>query len=319
MLRPSVFAPLRSLSGYTSGTVNLPSPAPDRPPLPGLRLPLPSRGVAPGAVLAVLVHASVLAALVIRGREPAGGRPGPAAPDAVNFFVLSRGTPTSVDVALTLHVPLPDLSGLRRIAIALPPLDLPRPSLPLPVMPLSGGTGGAEGARAGGGRATEAVTFFTPRRGRRFFRRWRRCPAQWPAAPCGCRSGWRPTDASRAWQWTPHRRRGVQPGVPAAHDGIPVLPGAHAGRTDPGRRRHRPPAHRQLTRPPLGRAPRSHKALCSLLSSWASRSSPWSSPGVCGATCCGRTPAPPTCVRSPTRSRRAPKRSCGGSTARSAS
>src|SRR5205814_2059299 len=33
------------------------------------------------------------------------------------------------------------------------------------------------------------------------------------------------------------------------HDGVPVLPGAHAGRTDPGRRRHRPPAHRQLTRP----------------------------------------------------------------------
>ena len=130
-------------------------PAPDRPPLPGLRLPLPpSRGVAPGAVLAVLVHASVLAALVIRGREPAGGRPGPAAPDAVNFFVLSRGTPTSVDVALTPHVPLPDLSGLRRIAIELPPLDLPRPSLPLPVMPVSGGTGGAEGARAGGGPAT---------------------------------------------------------------------------------------------------------------------------------------------------------------------
>jgi len=149
-----VFAPLRSLSGYTSGTVNLPSPAPDRPPLPGLRLPLPSRGVAPGAVLAVLVHASVIAALVIRGREPAGGRLGPAAPDAVNFFVLSRGTPASVDVALAPHVPLPDLSGLRRIAIELPPLDLPRPSLPLPVIPLSSGTGGAEGARAGGGPAT---------------------------------------------------------------------------------------------------------------------------------------------------------------------
>ena len=134
--------------------MNLPSPAPDRPPLPGLRLPLPSRGVAPGAVLAVLVHASVIAALVIRGREPAGGRLGPAAPDAVNFFVLSRGTPASVDVALAPHVPLPDLSGLRRIAIELPPLDLPRPSLPLPVMPVSGGTGGAEGARAGGGPAT---------------------------------------------------------------------------------------------------------------------------------------------------------------------
>src|SRR5207249_5025867 len=47
----------------------------------------------------------------------------------------------------------------------------------------------------------------------------------------------------------PDRRRGLQPGVPTTHDGVPVLPGAHAGRTDPGRRRHRPTAHRQLTRP----------------------------------------------------------------------
>jgi hypothetical protein len=132
--------------------VNPPSDA--RPPLPGLRLPLPSRGVAPGAVLAVLVHASVIGALVIRAREPAGGAPRSAAPDAVNFFVLSRGTPAPVDVALAPHVPLADLSALRRIAIELPPLDLPRPTLPLPVLPVSGGTGGAEGARAGGGPAT---------------------------------------------------------------------------------------------------------------------------------------------------------------------
>src|SRR2546430_10441943 len=166
MLRPSVFAPLRSLAGYAEGRVNLPSPAPDRPALPGLRLPLPSRGVAPGAVLAVLVHASVIAALVLRGRGPAGGRLGPAAPDAVNFFVLSRATPASVDVALAPHVPLPDLSGLRRIAIELPPLDLPRPSLPLPVIPLSSGTGGAEGARAGGGPATGGAGGAEPWKGR---------------------------------------------------------------------------------------------------------------------------------------------------------
>jgi len=218
MLRPSVFAPLRSLSGYTSGTVTPPAPAPDRPPLPGLRLPLPpSRGVAPGAVLAVLVHASVLAALVIRGREPAGGRPGPAAPDAVNFFVLSRGTPTSVDVALTPHVPLPDLSGLRRIAIELPPLDLPRPSLPLPVMPVSGGTGGAEGARAGGGPATGtsggAGAVAGPGTGDEGGYILHAAPrtailpplAQVPGSVAGRTlrvSFWVPTDASRAWQWT---------------------------------------------------------------------------------------------------------------------
>ena len=187
-----------------------------RPSVPLLRLPLPSRGVAPGAVLAVLVHASVIGALLLQGGEPATGPARSAAPDAVNFFVLSRGTPASVDVALAPHVPLADLSGLRRIAIELPPVDLPRASLPLPVMPVSGGTGVLRGRgragrvvvrRRGPGqgleRATKAVTFFTPRRGRRFCRPWRRCPAQWPAAPCGCRSGWRPTDASLAWQWTP--------------------------------------------------------------------------------------------------------------------
>ena len=129
--------------------------APDaRPPIPGLRLPLPSRGVAPGTALAVLAHASVIGALLIRGHESTGRAAPPVAPNAVNFFVLSRGTPASVDVALTPHVPLADLSGLRRIAIELPPVDLPRATLPLPVMPVSGGTGGAEGARPGGGPAT---------------------------------------------------------------------------------------------------------------------------------------------------------------------
>jgi len=136
--------------------VTPPSAAP--PPLPGLRLPLPSRGVAPGAVLAVLVHASVIGALVVQGREPAGGGPRPAAPHAVNFFVLSRGSPASVDVALTPHVALADLSRLRRITIELPPVDLPRATLPLPVVPVSGGTGGAEGGMASSGRATDAGT-----------------------------------------------------------------------------------------------------------------------------------------------------------------
>lgn len=106
--------------------------------------------MAPGAVLAVLAHASVIAALLIQGREPATGPARSAAPGAVNFFVLSRGAPAPVDVALAPHVPLADLSGLRRIAIELPPVDLPRATFPLPVMPPSGGTGGAAGAGAGG-------------------------------------------------------------------------------------------------------------------------------------------------------------------------
>jgi len=112
--------------------------------------------VAPGGVLAILVHASVIGALVIEGGAPAGGAPRSAAPDAVNFFVLPHGTPASVDVALTPHVPLADLSALRRIAIELPPVDLPRPTLPLPVVRVSDGTGGAMTAKAGGGPATQA-------------------------------------------------------------------------------------------------------------------------------------------------------------------
>jgi hypothetical protein len=134
--------------------VNPPSDA--RPPLPGLRLPLPSRGVAPGAVLAVLVHASVIGALVIRAHAPAGRAPRSAAPDAVNFFLLPRGAPATVDVALAPHVPLADLSGLRRLTVELPPVELPRSTLPLPMVRVSDGTSGAAAAGAGGGPGTDA-------------------------------------------------------------------------------------------------------------------------------------------------------------------
>src|SRR5256885_785177 len=92
------------------------------------------------------------------GGAGAGGAPRSAAPDAVNFFVLPRGAPASIDVALTPHVPLADLSALRRIAIELPPVDLPRPTLPLPVVRVSDGTGGAMAARAGGGPASQAAS-----------------------------------------------------------------------------------------------------------------------------------------------------------------
>jgi len=157
MLRPYVrLRPYIRVRGYTTGIVTPPSAAPL--PLPGLRLPLPSRGVAPGTVLAVLVHASVIGALVMQGREPAGGGPRPAAPHAVNFFVLSRGSPASVDVALTPNIPLADLSRLRRITIELPPVDLPRATLPLPVVRMSDGTSGAGAAGAGGGPGADAGT-----------------------------------------------------------------------------------------------------------------------------------------------------------------
>ena len=102
------------------------------------------------------MHAGVIGALVIQASAPAGGAPRSAAPDAVNFFLLSQRAPARVDVALTPHVPLADLSALRRIATELPPVDLPRVTLPLPVVRVSDGTGGATAARAGGGPAPQA-------------------------------------------------------------------------------------------------------------------------------------------------------------------
>jgi hypothetical protein len=102
------------------------------------------------------VHAGVIGALVIQASAPAGGAPRSAAPDAVNFFLLSQRAPARVDVALTPHVPLADLSALRRITTELPPVDLPRVTLPLPVVRVSDGTGGATAAKAGGGPATQA-------------------------------------------------------------------------------------------------------------------------------------------------------------------
>src|SRR3989440_2690541 len=69
-----------------------------------------------------------------------------------------------------------------------------------------------------------------------------------PSPPGVVLGGGRRTRHSRG-SGPPDRRRGLQPGVPTTHDGVPVLPGAHAWRTDPGRRPHRLPAHRQLTRP----------------------------------------------------------------------
>src|SRR5207237_1156719 len=59
-------APLRALSGYTTRIVN--PTLPDRPPLPGLRLPLGRRRLGPGATLAVFVHAVIVGVLVVGGR-----------------------------------------------------------------------------------------------------------------------------------------------------------------------------------------------------------------------------------------------------------
>ncbi len=119
--------------------------------LPALGLPLPRRGLARGAALALVVHVIVIGALVSRGPAlPGAGAGGPAAP-AVNFFVLPRGAPAAVSVSLTPQLQLADLPKLRRIAVDLPPLELPRPTFALPVAPMPTGTGGAEGVTASAG------------------------------------------------------------------------------------------------------------------------------------------------------------------------
>jgi TonB family protein len=141
---------------------------------PPLRLSLAARPLAPGAVLALLVHAGVVALLIASGRalRASGGTARPASA-GLNFFVLPAGTPGAVDIALAPRVQLADLPTLRRIAAQLPPLEVPRPQLPPPtvvelrdpaaaagaVEPRSatagpvgaaGGTGGTGGAGDGG-------------------------------------------------------------------------------------------------------------------------------------------------------------------------
>ena len=105
--------------------------------------------------MAVIVHVVIVGGLLIRGREVLGGGHGGsrASGDArVNFFVIPLGAPAAVDMALPPHLTLSDLSGLRRIHVELPPLELPQATLPAPTAALGGGGGNAGGA--GGGRGT---------------------------------------------------------------------------------------------------------------------------------------------------------------------
>ena len=133
------------------------STSPDRPSLPGLRLPLGRPRLGPGAVLATLAHVLIVGALVIHGREILGrpqGGPAASGEARVNFFAIPAGAPAAVEMALPPRLALSDLSALRRINVELPPLELPQPTLPVPTTAALGGGGG--GANAGGpaGRAT---------------------------------------------------------------------------------------------------------------------------------------------------------------------
>lgn len=142
---------------------------PDPPPLPGLRLPLSRRRLAPGTIAAVVAHAAIVGMVLAAGRavrrgsgSPYDGGAGPGA-RRVNFFALSgaaRPAPAAVDVAAAPRVTLSDLAALQRIPVALPPLDLGRGAIPPPAV-VSGGQGGGGGPRgtgvAGPGNAAGGV------------------------------------------------------------------------------------------------------------------------------------------------------------------
>src|SRR5437016_6845459 len=149
-------APLRALSGYTTRIVN--PTLPDRPPLPGLRLPLDRRRLGPGATLAVFVHAVIVGVLVVGGREIVGrGQGGSRAGggDArVNFFAIPAGAPAAVDMALPARLTPSELSALRRIHVELPAFALPQATPPALTAALGGGGGGGNAGGGGGGRGT---------------------------------------------------------------------------------------------------------------------------------------------------------------------
>src|SRR5205809_979851 len=142
-------SPASSIGRFTRSTTRA------RPPLPGLRLPLGRRRFGPGAAVAVLIHAAVVGALLIRGHEILRvGQGGSRAPGEarVNFFAIPAGAPAAVDMALPARLTPSDLSALRRIHVELPPVELPQTTLPPPAAAL-GGAGGNVGG-GGGGRVT---------------------------------------------------------------------------------------------------------------------------------------------------------------------
>ena len=126
---------------------------PDRPPLPGLRLPLGRRRLGAGAAVATLAHLVIVGALVIHGRETLGRAQGGSRASGearVNFFAIPAGAPAAVEMALPPRPTLADLSALRGIHVELPPLELPQATLPAPTAAALGGGGGNAGGGAAG-------------------------------------------------------------------------------------------------------------------------------------------------------------------------
>ena len=151
-------APLRAFGGVRIPVTG--SPPSTRRILPGLRLPLGRRRIAPGAGVSFLLHAALILFLVVRGRElldtrartqgwPGGGGGGGGGSGSgrreVNFFALpASGAPTAVELPAPPHVPVADLSLLQAVRLDLPRLELPA------VAPALGTVAAATGAAATG-------------------------------------------------------------------------------------------------------------------------------------------------------------------------
>ncbi|HYU02012.1 MAG TPA: hypothetical protein VEK85_16690, partial [Gemmatimonadales bacterium] len=134
----------------------MPAPPTPRPALPGLRLPLGQRRLGRGAAISLLVHALILAVLIVHSREvlqrlpgaPGHGGGGGNRPQ-VNFFTLPTTGPTAVLVPAAPALALSDVRSLPQLKLDLPPLEVPRETLRVAL--LGGGAAGASGAGPGAG------------------------------------------------------------------------------------------------------------------------------------------------------------------------
>ena len=138
--------------------MTVPAPPTPRPALPGLRLPLGQRRLGRGAAISLLVHALILAVLIVHGREvlqrlpgaPGHGGGGGNRPQ-VNFFTLPTTGPTAVLVPAAPALALSDVRSLPQLKLDLPPLEVPRETVRVAL--LGGATAGASGAGPGAGGA----------------------------------------------------------------------------------------------------------------------------------------------------------------------
>jgi len=162
--------------------VTVPAPPTPRPALPGLRLPLGQRRLGRGAAISLLVHALILAVLIVHGREvlqrlpgaPGHGGGGGNRPQ-VNFTLPTTG-PTAVLVPAAPALALSDVRSLPQLKLDLPPLEVPRETVRVALLGgaaagasgagpgagggQGGGTGGATGADAGPGTGGEGGYIF---------------------------------------------------------------------------------------------------------------------------------------------------------------